>query len=104
MLASLSPQDRGAAIRVLERESLSQTQEISSSGKKKLITEEPFQKDSRREVSTLSPAVQELTVKHLVSLIKRKQPAVSQNNAAPRGTNSRRGTTKGANHDDAKPT
>lgn len=75
MLASLDPEDRRAALRVLEREALRTAPEISGSGKKKVIPEEPLPKDSR---NTLSQAVHGLTAEYLVSLIKRKEPRKSK--------------------------
>ena len=107
LLATLDPEDRAAGLSVLEREASGTAPDMLDSGKKNIIPEEQLQKAARdmdEEVSTLSPAVQGVTVECLVSLIKRKEPTVSQNNAAPRGTNSRRGITTGVNDDDAKPT
>lgn len=79
LLATLDPEDRAAALRVVQREASKTAPAILNSGKKKVIPEGRLQKDSRREVSTL---VQEVTVEYIVGLIKRKEPTVSQTSAA----------------------
>jgi len=73
-LATLNPENRAAALRVLDREALRTVPEVSSSGRKKAFLEEPMRRAMDEDV--IFPAVQGLTMEHLVSLIKRKEPKV----------------------------